>query len=186
MKIQHFNRTWFLFSFSNSYLLWRGLVGTYIKNNVVLQIGWDFSHSGSVQGSMFNQFFTLLSRPGKAEWTICLFKMFRCGFFFQFTFHPQCGWPGVVDEIFVERRVKLKSETSWIVELFHFILNWSCDKKECFQSTEIQQGRPRTHTSFIILIQSHISHQHANATNKYQTSNNKSVSINLNWNRSVT
>lgn len=31
---------------------------------------------------MFNQFFTLLSRPGKAERAICLFEMLRCGDFF--------------------------------------------------------------------------------------------------------
>lgn len=59
-------------------------------------------------GSMFNQFFTLLSRPGKAEWTtICLFKMLRWGFFSTFILGFVCGWI-LAKETFDERWVKFE------------------------------------------------------------------------------
>jgi nicotinamide riboside transporter PnuC len=60
------------------------------EKNVVVQIGRDFYSIYVWIVSMFNQFFTLLSRPGKAEWTtICLFKMLRWGFF-QFSYLVLC------------------------------------------------------------------------------------------------
>lgn len=88
-----------------------------------------FSHSVCECGSMFNQFFTLLSRPGKAERTICLFKMLRWGFFPQYLLWTIVGGEGA--EIFVESWVKFELEQ---VEPTHVEARSAI--KKVFQSTD--------------------------------------------------
>lgn len=116
-----------IFIFCLSYLHWQRSRG-----EVVVQIGWDFSTCGP--RSMFNQFFTLLSRPGKAEWTICLFKMLRCGDFFSlaFTIHP---WAGA---IFAESWDGIQIGTSWV----DWMRRWRRDKKFFHQLTPTCPGPP--------------------------------------------
>lgn len=150
-----------IFIFCLSYLHWQRSRG-----EVVVQIGWDFSTCGP--RSMFNQFFTLLSRPGKAEWTICLFKMLRCGDFFLSHSQFILGRGRYLLKVGMEFKLEQVGsiECGAGVEIKSFSINW-------------HQLVPGPH-SFAFNLRPK-SHTHMELTN-----NNKNVSINLNWNWSTT
>lgn len=92
---------------------------------VVVQIGWDFSTCGP--RSMFNQFFTLLSRPGKQNGRLVCLKRCDVGMIFS-RIHNSCLERG---RYLLKVGMEIQIGTSWV----DWMRRWRRDKKFFHQLT---------------------------------------------------